>query len=50
VVTLDAVTAAGAGRYSIVDVSPARAVELIELVNPALSASGSRVAQGVADR
>jgi putative membrane protein len=37
VVTLDAVTAAGAGRYSVVDISPARAVELIELINPALS-------------
>ncbi|MBO0850083.1 MAG: PH domain-containing protein, partial [Pseudonocardia sp.] len=48
VVTLDAVTAAGAGRYSIVDVSPARAVELIELVNPALSASSPSMAHGVA--
>ncbi|HEY2203790.1 MAG TPA: PH domain-containing protein [Pseudonocardia sp.] len=35
-VTLDAVTAAGAGHYSVVDVPLARAVELVETVNPGL--------------
>lgn len=35
-VTLDAVTAAGAGRYSVVDVSLARAVDLVDQVNPGL--------------
>jgi putative membrane protein len=36
VITLDAVTAAGAGRYSLVDISPARAAYLVEQVNPGL--------------
>jgi putative membrane protein len=36
VVTLDAVTAAGAGRYSVVDVPLARAVDLVDQVNPGL--------------
>jgi putative membrane protein len=36
VVTLDAITAAGAGCYSVVDISPARAVELVERINPGL--------------
>jgi putative membrane protein len=34
--TLDAVTAAGAGRYSVVDLPVATAVELVDLVNPGL--------------
>jgi len=34
--TLDAVTAAGAGYYSVVDVPVARAVSLVEQVNPGL--------------
>ena len=37
-VTLDAVTAAGKGHYSVVDISPARAVELVNRVNPGLLA------------
>ncbi|WP_028924729.1 PH domain-containing protein [Pseudonocardia acaciae] len=50
VVTLDAVTAAGAGHYSVVDISPARAVELVEQINPALlvnpsGPTGERVGQ-----
>ncbi|MDT7557296.1 MAG: putative rane protein [Pseudonocardiales bacterium] len=36
VATLDAVTAAGAGRYSVVDLPVATAVELVDLVNPGL--------------
>lgn len=36
VLTLDAITAAGAGRYSVVDISPARAVELVDRINPGL--------------
>lgn len=36
VVTLDAITAAGRGRYSVVDISPARAIELVEKINPGL--------------
>lgn len=36
VLTLDAITAAGDGRYSIVDVTPEHAVELIEHINPEL--------------
>jgi putative membrane protein len=36
VATLDAVTAAGAGRYSVVDLPVATAVELVDRVNPGL--------------
>jgi putative membrane protein len=36
VATLDAVTAAGAGRYSVVDLPLATAVELVDRVNPGL--------------
>ncbi|WP_051341344.1 PH domain-containing protein [Pseudonocardia spinosispora] len=36
VVTLDAITAAGRGRYSVVDIAPERAVSLIERVSPGL--------------
>jgi putative membrane protein len=36
VLTLDAITAAGAGRYSVLDVSPSRAVELVDQINPEL--------------
>jgi putative membrane protein len=36
VVTLDAITAAGVGRYSVVDISPARARELVDRINPGL--------------
>ncbi|HZZ50651.1 MAG TPA: PH domain-containing protein [Pseudonocardia sp.] len=36
VLTLDAITAAGNGRYSVVDIAPERAVELIEHINPEL--------------
>ena len=36
VLTLDAITAAGAGRYSVVDITPARALELVARVNPGL--------------
>jgi putative membrane protein len=38
--TLDAVTAAGAGRYSVVDVPLARAVALVDQVNPGLLPTG----------
>ncbi|HEX4362674.1 MAG TPA: PH domain-containing protein [Pseudonocardia sp.] len=38
--TLDAVTAAGAGYYSVVDVPVARAVSLVEQVNPGLLPAG----------
>ena len=37
-VTLDAVAAAGKGHYSVVDISSARAVELVNRVNPGLLA------------
>lgn len=38
--TLDAVTAAGAGYYSVVDLPVARAVSLVEQVNPGLLPAG----------
>jgi len=38
--TLDAVTAAGAGHYSVVDVPLARAVDLVDQVNPGLLPTG----------
>ena len=38
--TLDAVTAAGAGYYSVVDLPVARAVSLVEQVNPGLLPTG----------